>query len=116
MFDACVAVTVVAALLLALSARLKFIRDPDAVAKLSIVGVSTRYLTPLGTLEVLGAAGALTGLAAAPIGITAAAALVGYFVVAMTVHVFRDGLKGIGPAVLVFVFVTAALVTRILSA
>lgn len=116
MFVACVAVTAVAALLLALSARLKFIRDPDAVAKLSIVGVTTRYLTPLGTLEVLGAAGALIGLAVAPLGIAAAAALVGYFVVAMAVHVFHDDLKGIGPAALVFVFVTATLITRILSA
>jgi hypothetical protein len=114
-FIACVAVTAVTALFLALSARLKFTRNPDTVAKLGAVGVGVRWFVPLGTLEVLGAAGALIGLAVTPLGLAAGAGLVGYFVVAMATHVVHDDLKGIGPAVWVFAWVVAMLVTRIAS-
>lgn len=115
MFVACVAVTVVTAIFLALSARLKFTRNPDTVVKLGTVGVDVRWFVPLGTLEVLGAAGALIGLAVAPLGLAAGAGLVGYFVVAMASHVVHDDLRGIRPAVWVFIWVVATLVTRIAS-
>jgi hypothetical protein len=51
----------------------------------------------------------------APLGIAAGAGLVGYFVVAMAAHAVHDDLRGIGPAVWVFAWVVAALVTRIAS-
>lgn len=116
MFIASITVTGVTALFLGLSARLKFIRNPDNVAKLRAVGVPAALLTPLGTLEVLGAAGALIGLVLAPLGIAAGAALAGYFLVAMAAHARHHDLRGIGPAAWVFGWVVAALVTRILSA
>jgi hypothetical protein len=114
-FIACVAVTVVTALFLALSARLKFTRNPDTIAKLGTVGVAVRWFVPLGTLEVLGAAGTLIGLVVAPLGIAAGAGLVGYFIVAMAAHVVHDDLRGVGPALWVFAWVVATLVTRIVS-
>jgi DoxX-like family len=109
-------VAVVASVMLAMSARLKLVRDPRAVDLIGdVVGVPLRYFPVLATLEIAGAVGLLVGIAFEPLGIAAGVGLVAYFVVAVLSHVrARDLVRDhIFPAILMLVVSIAALGLRL---
>jgi hypothetical protein len=109
-------VAALAAIMLALSARLKVTRDPNAVEIIgNVVGVPIRFFNLLALLEVAGGVGLLVGIGVKALGVAAGIGLVLYFVVATSSHVrVRDFvLEHIGPALLMLAVSVAALVLRL---
>jgi DoxX-like family len=90
MFITTVAVSVVLAALLAVSAVRKLGHQEQVVATYVRVGVPEARLNLLAAVLLAGAAGLLAGLAWAPLGVAAAAALTVYFAVAAAFHVRAD--------------------------
>ncbi|WP_106176964.1 DoxX family protein [Prauserella shujinwangii] len=80
MFTAYVVVVVVAAAANVAAAVADFVRAEWILANMTRYGIPHRWIHPLGAAKAAGAAGLLAGLAYPPIGIAAAAALLGYFV------------------------------------
>jgi hypothetical protein len=87
MFAATLAVSVLLASLIAYSAIRKLSHRPAVVETYLRAGVPEEWLDRLAIVLIAGAAGLLAGLAWAPIGIAAAAALTAYFLVAVAFHV-----------------------------
>jgi uncharacterized membrane protein len=115
-FIACAGVSVVYALMLIASARLKFVRDERAVKIIAeVVGVPLSWFPWLGAAEVAGAFGLVIGLAVPAIGIAAAIGLIVYFVLATSSHL-RVGDHDLQAPVIMLVMAIGALVLRIASA
>jgi hypothetical protein len=117
MFIACVVVTVLIAAGSAMSAALKLRRDPKIIEGLvDQLRLPVSWLPPLAMLELAGAAGALIGLAIAPLGIAATAGLTAYFVGAAVTHVVRGDTPGVVRPLPFVLLAGAALALRILTA
>jgi DoxX-like family len=113
MFVATVIVSALLAGLLAYSAARKLTHADDVVEGYALAGVPEDRLNQLATVLFAGAAGLLLGLAWAPIGVAAAAALVVYFAVAIGFHI-RSGDAAHLPTPLVMEALSvAALVLRL---
>ena len=115
MFTICLVVTVLLALMSALSAVLKLMRHPRVLASREAVGFPEAWLPRLAGVELLGAAGVLIGLAVPALGIAAAIGLVAYFVLAIGSHVRAHDMAGVGNPVPFLVLAIAALVLRALT-
>lgn len=87
MFVATSVVSVVLAAFLTYSAAQKLSHRQHVVASYARVGVPEHRLNLLATILLAGAAGVITGLVWAPLGIAAAAGLVAYFSVAVIAHI-----------------------------
>ena len=90
MFAATVLVTVLLAVLMSYAAIRKLSHRPEVVATYTRVGVPEERLDLLAATLLAGVAGVLIGLAWAPLGVTACAAVAIYFLVAIAAHV-RSG-------------------------
>jgi hypothetical protein len=110
------ALAVVNALIVVMSAVMKLKRDPKVVAVIhDVVGVPMKWMTALAACEIAGGAGLLLGIVWPPLGVAAGVGLVIYFVGAVVSHLRVGDVKGLGPAVFVLALSTATLVTRVLS-
>jgi hypothetical protein len=86
-FVACVIATVLLAVALAVAAVRMLNRSPRFVEMLDEAGVPLSLFPPLATVELVGAAGLLIGLAVGPLGVVASAGVLLYFLGAMWVHI-----------------------------
>jgi DoxX-like family len=116
MFAATAVVSTLLSAALAFAAVRKLSHRPEVVASYARVGVPEDRLNQLAVILLAGAAGLLVGLAWAPIGITAAAGLVVYFVLALAAHIRFDDLENVPTPAVIEVFAIAALVLRVASA
>ena len=105
-------ITSLAALAYGYAAVLNFVGAESVRVVAERVQVSTRWMTPLGTLLAAGASGLLLGFAVPVLGLAAAIGLVLYFICALTAHV-RVHDTGVGGAVSFLVLAVAALVTTV---
>lgn len=85
-----VVVTVLLAALLTFAALRKLTHSVDVVESYRQAGVPENKLNYLAAVLLVGATGLLLGLWWAPLGVAAAAGVVGYFLVAIVFHV-RSG-------------------------
>lgn len=115
MFLATLIVTILFALVLLLSAYGKLTRDPQQMTTLERVGFPERYVPLLAAAEIAGAAGILTGLAWAPLGVAAAVGLIAYFIGAVVSHLRVRDPRVLPPATLLLAAV-ATLALRLASA
>ena len=102
--------------MLAMSARMKVIRDPLAVEVIGgVVGVPLRLFPVLALLEVAGGVGLLAGIGLKPLGVAAGAALVAYFLAALASHLRkRDLVPGhVGPPIMMLGISAVALALRL---
>jgi hypothetical protein len=104
------ATTIVAAVANGYAAALNFVGAESVKLVADRVHVSRGWMVPLGALLASGAVGLLTGLAVPALGLAAAAALVLYFVCAVTAHL-RVADRQIGGAVFFLILAAAALTT-----
>jgi hypothetical protein len=107
-----IAVAGVLTVMLAMSARMKLVRDQRAVEVIGgVVGVPLRAFPVLALLEIAGAVGLLAGIWFKPLGVAAAAGLVVYFVGALVSHLrVRDlSAQHLLPGALLLVMSVAAL-------
>jgi hypothetical protein len=101
-------ITAVLAATLAYSAILKLSSRPAVIESYARVGVPAQRLPLLAVVLLVGAAGLLAGWLWTPIGLTAAAALVVYFALALTAHAtHRDLAHATPPLVILVLAVTA---------
>lgn len=103
-------------IMLAMSARMKVVRDPLAVEVIGgIVGVPLGLFPVLALLEVAGGVGLVAGIGLKPLGVAAGASLVAYFLVAIASHLRkRDLVPGhVGPPVMMLAVSIAALALRL---
>jgi hypothetical protein len=103
-------VSAVLAALLVVSATIKVTRREPYVQGYLRVGVPEDRLNLLAVVLLAGAAGLLLGLAWAPIGVAAAAALVVYFAIAIAAHVRADDIANLPTPVTMESLAIAALV------
>jgi DoxX-like family len=89
-FAATVAVSALLSILMSYAAVRKLSHRPEVVATYARVGVPEERLDLLAATLLAGAAGLLVGLAWAPLGVAAGAAVVAYFLVAIAAHI-RSG-------------------------
>ena len=76
----------------------------NVVEVLNHVGLNERQIRLLGTIEILGSSGLLIGIWLPILGLLAALGFVVYFVGAVIAHIrVRDGIKAMGPAILLTV-------------
>jgi len=111
-----VAATIASLLLVALlvvSAAIKLTRREPYVQGYLRVGVPEERLNLLAIVLLAGAAGLLFGLAWAPVGIAAAAALIVYFGVAAAAHVRADDTVNLPTPLILAALAVAALVLRL---
>jgi len=95
-----IAVSVLLAVLLVVTAARKLSHRDAVVATYRRVGVPEERLNQLAALLLAGAAGLVAGLWWTPVGVAAAAALVAYFVLAIGAHMrARDAANAPTPAV-----------------
>jgi DoxX-like family len=116
MYVAYIIVAGVFAVMLTMSARMKLVRDPLAVEVIGgIVGVPLRLFPTLALLEVAGAAGLLAGIGLKALGVAAGAALVAYFIGAITSHLRKHDLVPghVGPPTMMLAISAAALALRL---
>jgi hypothetical protein len=102
--------SVLLAALLVVSATIKLTRREPYVQGYLRVGVPADKLDVLAIVLLAGAAGLLLGLAWAPVGVAAAAALVLYFAVAIAAHVRADDAANLPTPVAMAVIAIATLV------
>jgi len=107
-------VSILLAALLMMSAAIKMTRREPYVQGYLKVGVPEDRLNQLATLLLAGACGLLLGLAWAPIGVAAAAALVGYFAVAIVFHLRADDAESLPAPVMMALLAAAVLVLRVI--
>jgi DoxX-like family len=109
------AATVSAALaaLLAFSAVRKLSHRPEVVAAYARAGVPEHWLDPLAVVLLAGAAGVVAGVAWAPLGVAAAAALVAYFAVAIGFHVRAGDAEHAVTPLVIALLAAAALILRL---
>jgi hypothetical protein len=97
---ATIAVSVLLAVLLVVTAARKLSHRAEVVATYRRVGVAEERLNLLAALLLAGAGGLVAGLWWTPVGVAAAAALVIYFVLAIGAHLrARDAANAPMPAV-----------------
>jgi hypothetical protein len=113
MFIAYTVVAVVLALVLAMSARGKLVRDERIVTTLTGVGVPLGWFWWLASCEIAGAVGLLVGIFFAPLGIAAAIGLILYFVGAVGTHLRARDVKGVTTPAVLLIAAIAALVLRL---
>jgi hypothetical protein len=112
MHVAYLAVTLAAALAVAYAAALDLVGAQSVKLVADRVGVSHRWMLPLGTVLAAGAIGLLVGLALPPLGLAAAIGLVLYFICAIGAHVrARD--RGVGGAVFFLILAACALAANL---
>jgi hypothetical protein len=105
-------ITILAALANGYAASLDFVGAESVKVVADRVGVSQRWMVPLGVLLGSGAVGLLAGFAVPALGTAAAIGLVLYFVCAVTAHLrVRD--RQIGGAVFFLLLATAALTAHL---
>ncbi|MEH1124057.1 DoxX family protein [Micromonospora sp. CPCC 206061] len=107
-------ISVLLAALLVLAAARKLSHRPSVVATYRRVGVPEERLNLLAVLLLAGAAGLVVGLWWAPAGVAAAAALVGYFGLAIGAHV-RAHDVGNTPMPALYLALSAAALTSYLA-
>ncbi|WP_433380104.1 DoxX family protein [Actinoplanes sp. CA-142083] len=96
-----VAVSLVLAVLLLVTAGRKLSHAPGVVETYRRVGVPEQRLNLLALILIAGAAGLVAGLWWQPLGVAAAGGLAAYFVLAVVAHVRHHDLKPL-PTPLVF--------------
>lgn len=110
---ASVAVSVVLAALLAFSAVRKLGHQEQVVATYVRVGVPEARLNLLAAVLLAGATGLVVGLAWAPLGVAAAAALTLYFAVAAVFHVRADDAEHLPTPIALGLLAAVAAVLRL---
>ncbi|MFI9507908.1 DoxX family protein [Nocardia sp. NPDC052566] len=115
MFIATVAISVLLAGFLCMSAFLKVTRNQMIVESYTKLGVPDSWLNPLAAVLLAGAGGLVAGLWWAPIGIAAAVGLVVYFAAATGFHVKGREWSNIAAPIVVLLLAAVALVLRITS-
>lgn len=113
MFAATLAVSVLLASLIAYSAIRKLSHRPAVVETYVRAGVPEDWLDRLAIVLLAGAAGLLAGLAWAPVGMAAAAALTVYFLVAIAFHVRAGDAEHLPTPLVIAVLAAAALSLRL---
>jgi hypothetical protein len=103
-------VSLVLAGLLAYSAVRKLSHSPDVVASYALAGVPEERLNLLAGVLLVGAAALVAGVFLTPLGIAAAAALVLYFLVAMSFHVRAGDAEHLPTPLVMWLLAAAALV------
>jgi hypothetical protein len=111
-----IAVSVLLAALLVLSAVRKLSHQPEVVATYTRVGVPEEKLDYLAWILIAGAGGLLLGLLWPPIGIAAGVGLVVYFLLAIGAHIRAGDLEHAPTPVVIELLAAAALVSRIATA
>lgn len=114
MIAALIALTAMLAALLVFSAVRKLSHTPAVVAEYARTDVPEHWLTPLAILLLAATGGVLVGLIWAPIGIAAAAGLVGYFAVAIGFHVKSGDTADIRNPIVIALFAAFVLALQIL--
>jgi hypothetical protein len=110
------AITVIVAALVALSATMKIRRDPSTVWRIhQIVGVPLSYFLFFAMCELAGALGLVLGIFWPLLGIAAGVGLALYFLGAILSHLRVGDFRGLGPAFFMFVAVSIALIVRLHS-
>jgi uncharacterized membrane protein YphA (DoxX/SURF4 family) len=108
------AITFVVAAIVAFSGVMKVRRDPRTVQVIhNTVGVPMSYFSLLAICEFAGALGLVLGIRWPLVGIAAGVALALYFLAAIISHLRVGDVKGLGPAVFMFVVVMVALTLRL---
>jgi DoxX-like family len=107
-------VSILLAALLLMSAAIKLTRCEPYVQGYLKVGVPEDRLNQLAVLLLAGACGLLLGLAWAPIGVAAAAALVAYFAVAIVFHLRADDPESLPVPVVMALLAAAVLILRVI--
>jgi uncharacterized membrane protein YphA (DoxX/SURF4 family) len=109
-------VTIVFALMVALSGVGKIRRDPHQVRVIhETVGVPLRFFPLLAACELAGGLGLLVGIGWPPLGVAGGVGLVIYFLGAVVSHLRVGDFKGIGSAAFMLVLAGGALTLRILT-
>jgi len=105
-------VSLLLAALLAFSAVRKLGHRPEVVATYTRVGVPENRLNHLAAILLAGAAGLVIGLVWTPLGVTAAAGVVAYFVLAIAAHIRADDTEHLAPPLVIAVLAVAALLLQ----
>jgi hypothetical protein len=113
MFIAAVAVSLLLATLLTLSAIRKLSRGPDVVATYRRVGVPEGKLTYLALILLAGAVGLVVGVFWGPLGVAAAAGVSCYFLLAIAAHVRFHDTRNLPVPIAIELMALAALVLRL---
>jgi amino acid transporter len=107
-----VAITIAGACMNFYAASLDFCGAESVKAVADRVQVSRKWMVPLGTLLLCGAAGLLAGLVVPALGIAAAIGLILYFICAVSAHLrVRD--RAVGGAIFFLLLATASLVANL---
>jgi DoxX-like family len=114
-FVATVAVSALLALLMSYAAVRKLSHRPEVVATYARVGVPEERLDLLAATLLAGAAGLLVGLAWAPLGVAAGAAVVAYFLVAIGAHIRSRDLENLPTPVVMELLAVGATALRAAS-
>jgi hypothetical protein len=116
MDTAYLAITILFAAMVAFSGLGKIRRDPRMVRVIhGIVGVPMEYFPLLAACEFAGGLGLVLGIWWPRLGVAAGIGLVIYFVGAIVSHLRVGDVKGIGPAVFMWVLAAGALALRVLT-
>src|SRR5262245_15024906 len=114
MTTAFVAVTVLFALMTALSALMKIRHDPKVVKIIhETVGVPMKFFPHLAACERAGALGFVSGIWSPVLGVTAGSGLVIYFIGAVVSHLRVGDFQGTGAASFMFGLSVACVALRI---
>ena len=109
-----IALTVLCALMTALSAVLKIRRDPKIVKVIhETVGVPLKFFPHLAVCEIAGALGVIVGIWVPRLGVAAGIGLVIYFIGAVVSHLRVGDFKGIGSAAFMLGLSVSAVALRI---
>jgi hypothetical protein len=116
MHVAYIAVAGILMVALAMSARMKLVRDQRAVEVIGgVVGVPLRAFPVLAVLEIAGGVGLVAGIWVKPLGVAAGASLAAYFIIATMSHLrVRDlTAEHVLPALVLLAMSVAALLLRL---
>jgi DoxX-like family len=111
-FVATVLVSALLAVLMSYAAVRKLSHRPEVVASYVRVGVPEERLDLLAVTLLAGAAGLVVGLAWAPLGVTASAAVAAYFLVAIGAHIRSGDLEHIPTPIFMETLAIGATVLR----
>ena len=114
MRTAFVVLTVLCAMMAALSALMKIRRDPKVVKVIhETVGVPMKFFPHLAACEIAGALGLIIGIWSPRLGVAAGTGLVIYFIGAIVSHLRVGDVKGIGSAAFMLGLSVTAVALRI---
>ena len=99
MFGAYIAVTILAAVVVASAAALNFTHNKSVADTVERLGVPVSWQVPLGLLLAAGSLGLVTGFALPALGIAAASGLVLYFLCAAGTHIRAHDTRAAHPGV-----------------